>query len=236
MRISRDLARLPFSTASLRAPLKTLLSCAVLCATLVGCGSDRDGRGLLPGSNGVVNLSGDAVVGGTLSASISDPDGVEPGSESYQWFSDGDLIAGAATSSYTLSRDEGGELVTAVVRYTDSGGLRETVESAPLDIQAAFTLGALDVHGLVDGADCDIAAVDANGVAAGNALASGLMLGVAYSLTTVQSDSEVLMGAGGAVVGMLFVRSTHVFAGVEDLDLNELGELDPAYLHDGLPF
>ncbi|NNF12919.1 MAG: ZIP family metal transporter [Gemmatimonadetes bacterium] len=63
----------------------------------------------------------------------------------------------------------------------------------------------------------------------GNALASGLMLGVAYSLTTVQPDGEVLMGAGGAVVGMLFVRITHVFSGVEDLDLNELGELDPAY-------
>lgn len=63
----------------------------------------------------------------------------------------------------------------------------------------------------------------------GNALASGLMLGVAYSLTTVQPDSEVLMGAGGAVLGMTFVRLTHVFAGVEDLDLNELGELDPAY-------
>lgn len=63
----------------------------------------------------------------------------------------------------------------------------------------------------------------------GNALASGLMLGVAYSLTTVQPDSEALMGAGGAVLGMLFVRVTHVFAGVEDLDLNELDEVDPAY-------
>lgn len=63
----------------------------------------------------------------------------------------------------------------------------------------------------------------------GNALASGLMLGVAYSLTTVQPDAEVLMGGGGAVLGMVFVRVTHIFAGVEDLDLNELGELDPAY-------
>ncbi|MDX1492916.1 MAG: ZIP family metal transporter [Longimicrobiales bacterium] len=63
----------------------------------------------------------------------------------------------------------------------------------------------------------------------GNALASGLMLGVAYSLTTVQPDAEILMGAGGAALGMFFVRATHVFGGVEDLDLNELGELDPAY-------
>lgn len=63
----------------------------------------------------------------------------------------------------------------------------------------------------------------------GNALASGLMLGVAYSLTTVQADAEVLRGAAGAVVGLAAVRLTHAFTGVEDLDLNKLDELDPAY-------
>lgn len=63
----------------------------------------------------------------------------------------------------------------------------------------------------------------------GNALASGLMLGVAYSLTTVQGDAEILKGAAGAILGLVFVQMTHVFTGVQDLDLNRLGELDPAY-------
>lgn len=63
----------------------------------------------------------------------------------------------------------------------------------------------------------------------GNALASGLMLGVAYSLTTVQGDEALLRGAVGALVGLGVVRVTHVFTGVEDLDLNKLDELDPAY-------
>lgn len=63
----------------------------------------------------------------------------------------------------------------------------------------------------------------------GNALASGLMLGVAYSLTTVQADDDLLLGAAGAVLGLVFVRVSHAFTGVEDLDLNELGELGPAY-------
>ena len=63
----------------------------------------------------------------------------------------------------------------------------------------------------------------------GNALAPGLMLGVAYSLTTVQSDADVLRGAAGAVLGMVFVQVTHAFTGVRDLDLNRLDELDPAY-------
>lgn len=63
----------------------------------------------------------------------------------------------------------------------------------------------------------------------GNALASGLMLGVAYSLTTVQGDAEILRGAAGAVLGLVFVQVTHAFTGVRDLDLNRLDELDPAY-------
>lgn len=63
----------------------------------------------------------------------------------------------------------------------------------------------------------------------GNALASGLMLGVAYSLTTVQTDADILRGGAGAVLGLVFVRMTHGFTGVQDLDLNRLDELDPAY-------
>jgi ZIP family zinc transporter len=63
----------------------------------------------------------------------------------------------------------------------------------------------------------------------GNALASGLMLGVAYSLTTFQVDADVLKGGVGALVGLAAVRLTHAFSGVEDLDLNKLHELDPAY-------
>ena len=80
---------------------------AVLFTTLAGCGSDRDSLPLVQGSNGAVSISGEAVVGESLSASVSDNDGVQAGSESYQWFSDGDLIAGATSSSYTLTAERG---------------------------------------------------------------------------------------------------------------------------------
>ena len=146
---------------------------AALFTTLVGCGSSRDDIPLIQGSNGVASISGEAVVGETLSASVSDSDGVQAGSESYQWYSDGDPISGATSASYTLTQGEGSESVTVVVRYTDGSGLRETVQSAPVDIQAAFALGALYVHGLVDGAVCAISAVDSSGVAASTPLASG---------------------------------------------------------------
>ena len=177
--------------------IKALLF-AVLFTTLVGCGSDRNGTSLVQGSNGVASLSGEAVVGETLSASISDNEGVLSGSDSYQWFSNGDLIAGATSSSYTLSQDEGGESVTVIIRYTDGSGLRETVESAPVDIQAAFNLGALYVHGLVDGALCEISAVDASGVAASTPLASGTTSsGVVSFGELVPIDGTALISCNG---------------------------------------
>ncbi len=178
-------------------PLKALFHVVFLTA-LLGCESSRDGVPLVNDSNGVVSLSGDAVVGGTLSVSITDSDGVQPGTESYQWRSDGDEIAGATGSSYTLTSAEGGAAVTAIARYTDSGGLRETVESSPLDIQSAFNLGARYVHGLVDGALCEIAAVDAAGVAASTPLASATTAaGVANFGDLVPVDGTALISCSG---------------------------------------
>ena len=180
------------------ASVNKVFSCAVLIAMLAGCGSDRDSVPMVQGSNGVASISGDAVVGQTLSAAVSDSDGVQPGSESYQWYSDGDAISGATSSSYTLSAGEGGELVTVVVRYTDGSGLRETVESGPVDIQAAFNLGARFVHGLVDGALCEIAAVDASGVAASTPLASGTTsAGIASFGELVPIDGTALISCSG---------------------------------------
>jgi hypothetical protein len=129
--------------------LVTLLS-----TVIVGCSSDRGSLDPVASSNGSVTISGEAVVGQALSASAQDPDGVESGTESYQWYSDGAAISGASSMTYTLTSAEGGEMVTVVVRYTDAAGLRETVESSEVSIQAAFSLGATYVHARVDGAAC----------------------------------------------------------------------------------
>ncbi len=148
-----------------------IIFCAGLLLTLVGCGSGRDGVPLVENGNGAVSINGEAVVGQSLSASISDPDGVQAGSESYQWYSNGSAISGATSQSYTLTQDEGSESVTVVARYTDNNGLRETTESRAVDIQAAFNLGVVYVHALVDGASCDIYAVDESGLAGSTPLA-----------------------------------------------------------------
>lgn len=63
----------------------------------------------------------------------------------------------------------------------------------------------------------------------GNALAAGLMLGVAYALLDRGLGDALLLGGLGAVVGLISVEATHRLTGAEELDLNCLDELDPAY-------
>lgn len=62
-----------------------------------------------------------------------------------------------------------------------------------------------------------------------NALAAGLMLGVAYALLHASLDAPVMAVAGGGLLGLVFVRLTHLVTGTEGLDLNRLDEMDPAY-------
>lgn len=104
--------------------IKNTLIYAAILAVLVGCGSSRDDTSLAPSSDGSAAISGTLQVGEILTASITDGDGVLSGSQSYQWYADGDLIAGATSSSYTLTAAEDGAEITVVVRYTDSQGLR----------------------------------------------------------------------------------------------------------------
>jgi zinc transporter ZupT len=62
-----------------------------------------------------------------------------------------------------------------------------------------------------------------------NALASGLMLGVAYSLLMSGLAVQALYGSAGALLGIGFVYFTHAVTGTADLDLNKLGEQGPEY-------
>lgn len=64
-----------------------------------------------------------------------------------------------------------------------------------------------------------------------SAIAAGLMLGVAYGLLYEGLPEAVLQGSAGAVLGLLFVSLAHRLTGVQDLDLDRLDELGPAYSH-----
>lgn len=62
-----------------------------------------------------------------------------------------------------------------------------------------------------------------------NALAAGLMLGVAYALLGAGLGLAIWPVGGGALLGMAFVRLAHIGTGTEGLDLNRMDEAAPAY-------
>ena len=99
--------------------------------------------GALPNSQatGVPAVSGTAQVGETLTAgtsSITDTDGLDNVSFSYQWLSSRDTaIQGATGSTYTLVSMDVGKIIKVRVSFTDDEGNEESLTSAPTAAVAA---------------------------------------------------------------------------------------------------
>ncbi len=62
-----------------------------------------------------------------------------------------------------------------------------------------------------------------------NALASGLMLGVAYTLLSAGLQEGLVAGGIGAAAGIAFVRVTHLVTATGELDIASLDEAGPDY-------
>ena len=78
-------------------------------------------------------LSATPTVGNTLTAvtsEISDADGPETLSFSYQWQAGGDDIAAATAETFTLTNAQLGKQIKVIVRYTDAANRVETLASA----------------------------------------------------------------------------------------------------------
>ena len=82
---------------------------------------------------GQTTLSATPTVGNTLTAvtsEISDADGPETLSFSYQWQAGGDDIAAATAETFTLTNAQLGKQIKVIVRYTDAAKRVETLASA----------------------------------------------------------------------------------------------------------
>ncbi|MFC2304974.1 MAG: beta-galactosidase, partial [Cardiobacterium hominis] len=115
---------------------------------------------------GSVSITGDAQVGGTLSAQIADADGFNPAQVQYQWQRDGQPIDGATSSQYTLKAEDAGHKISVQARYDDNAAHHETPTSPASDIPAADPhAGALAVTGAAKvGAILTTAITDVDGV------------------------------------------------------------------------
>lgn len=61
-----------------------------------------------------------------------------------------------------------------------------------------------------------------------NALAGGLMLGVAYTLLTEGLSGALIAGGVGTLLGVAFVRMAHAVTGTGELDVDRVEASDPA--------
>ena len=84
-------------------------------------------------ATGAPTATGTARVGETLTADtsgITDPDGLDNATFSYQWLADDVDISGATGASYTLTDFEEGKAVKVTVSFTDDAGNGESLTSA----------------------------------------------------------------------------------------------------------
>ena len=85
---------------------------------------------------GTVTITGEAKVGGTLTAEVKDDDQYDAGKVQYQWLRDGKPIDGATASSYTLTADDAGHKISVQASYDDNAAHHESPTSAASDIGA----------------------------------------------------------------------------------------------------
>ena len=83
-------------------------------------------------ATGSVTISGVATEDQTLTltSTVADADGIDADTVSYQWLRDGSAISGATDTSYTLTQDDVGAVITAEQSYTDDFGNDHSVTSA----------------------------------------------------------------------------------------------------------
>jgi hypothetical protein len=153
-------------------------------------------------------------------AAIADIDGIAPGSFNFQWLAGGAIIAGATSSSFTLTQAQVDHDISVRVSFTDALGGNESVTSAATAPVAnvndaptgAVTVNGARVVGLPLQADTSTVA-DADGLGTFNF--QWLRDGAAITGATAASYTPTADDAGQAV--SVQVSYTDLFGHAESL-------------------
>jgi trimeric autotransporter adhesin len=120
-----------------------------------------------PNQAGTASISGVPTLGETLTASVTDGNGISGAVFAYQWLADGVAIAGATMQTYTLTVTEVGAMITVNAMYSDNDGYAEDVTSAavgPVATTATNVAGSVAISGtLVVGETLTATVTDPNG-------------------------------------------------------------------------
>jgi VCBS repeat-containing protein len=170
---------------------QTLIS-IILATALVGCGggdkNEQNGN-----SRGSITITGgELVTGTTLTASVSDADGIRNDTLVYAW------STGATGSSYTIMEADEGSVISVSARYTDEKGITEGVGASTSMILPTLDVTATVVKGPVSGANCEIFAVTDTGVATTPAQASAISNSMgSITFTNVHFEGAGLISCSG---------------------------------------
>jgi VCBS repeat-containing protein len=109
-----------------------LLAISAIALAITGCDSD-DTVPEVGNSFGSLVVSGDAIVGQTLSTTVSDDNGLANATISYAWSANGTVLSGQTSGSLTLTDTLIGDEISVSVSYTDDDGFDETITSDATD-------------------------------------------------------------------------------------------------------
>lgn len=125
--------------------MKNFYKISVLAAaiSLAACGGDDNAENF-PGS---LSIAGSATEGSTLTATLTDQNGVSGGNEQYSWFANGVPIAGASASTFVITAAQDGADITASVLYEDDDGFVEVASSTNSITAIANSPGEITISG-----------------------------------------------------------------------------------------
>ncbi|MEN8769703.1 MAG: VCBS domain-containing protein [Glaciecola sp.] len=164
----------------------------IVATALVGCGSD-DLVQLGDNTRGSIVINGSEFVAGTtLSASVTDADGILADTISFAW------STGTTGTSYTITEADEGTVISVSARYTDEAGFTEGVGASTTVVLPTLDVTANVVKGPVSGASCDIFAVNASGAAITPAQATAMTGDTgSVTFTNVNFEGTALVSCSG---------------------------------------
>ncbi len=167
-----------------------LFAFGAITLALAGCSSDNENTNN-PGS---VSLSGNAVAGETLTATVSDEDGVDAANIAYQWLVNDIPLASATSATFALTEAQRGGVMRVSVTYIDNAGNRESTTSGETGIVLANIAGVVTVEGTaVVGETLTATVADENGLSGTvtySWAADGVVIDGATETTLVLAEAQ----------------------------------------------
>ena len=125
--------------------MRKLLALSAVALAIAGCSDDSSED--VTNSLGQITISGTAEAGETLTATVTDENGISSATIGYSWMADGTAISNATSSTFTITEAYAGGEISVSASYTDDDGFDETVNSSAVTVANETAVIAGDLTG-----------------------------------------------------------------------------------------